>query len=88
MHELNNNFKARLVPCFETDFFYHSGMKFFHKDAKDFSEFYELVKKLYAEVLDQEDQLKEMLILKAAQANTSQPDLSQALVDIMESNDE
>ena len=88
MHELNNNFKARLVPGFETDFFYHKCKFFLQNDARDFSEFYELIKKLYAEVLDQEEQLKEMLILKAAQANTSQPDLSQALVDMMKSNDE
>lgn len=56
MQELNDNPKARLVRGFETDHVYHKAAAFFKKRAKDFSAFYRLIQKLYAEVLAQEQQ--------------------------------
>ena len=71
MPALNDNPKARLVRGFETDHLYHKGAGIFRKGARDFSEFYELIKKLYAEVLAQEQRLKALQIIKTTQANAS-----------------
>ncbi len=54
MQALEDNPKLRLVRGFETDHLYHKGAGLFKKNARDFSEFYELIKKLCAEVLAQE----------------------------------
>ena len=54
MLELENNPKARIVRGFETDHLYHKGAGLLKKKAKDFSEFYQLIKKFYAEVLQWE----------------------------------
>ena len=59
MLELDKNPKARLVSGFETDHLYHKFKGFFKKKAKDFSEFYRLVRKLYDEVLQREKQASE-----------------------------
>lgn len=56
MAELDANPKTRIVRGFETDHLYHKGKGVFMKRAKDFSEFYKLIQKLYAEVLMQEKQ--------------------------------
>lgn len=47
---------AAIVRGFETDHVYHKCKRFFKNDARDFSEFYELIKKLYAQVLAQEEE--------------------------------
>jgi hypothetical protein len=79
MQELNDNPKARLVHGFETDHLYHKGARLFKKNARDFSEFYELIKKLYAQVLAEEQRLA---LVETVQAATSKPDelLSLAVV--------
>ena len=58
MLELEKNPKARVIEGFNTDHMYHKCKSFFKKDAKDYSQFYVLIKKLYNEVLAQEKQLK------------------------------
>lgn len=58
MLELEKNPKARIVEGFDTDHMYHKCKSFFKKDAKDYSQFYVLIKNLYAEVLAQEKLLK------------------------------
>lgn len=57
MNDLEENPENRLVRGFETDHLYHKcALIFKGKKARDFSEFYELIKKLYAEVVAQEQQ--------------------------------
>ena len=87
MQELNDNPKARLVPGFEVDHLYHKGAKLFKKKACDFSEFYKLVKKLYAQVLAEEQQLEVLLLIEAAQTNTSQPDELSSVAEVEPSHE-
>lgn len=58
MQELNNNPSARIVNGFETDHLYHKAAGIFRKRAKDFSAFYILIQKLYAQVLIEESLAK------------------------------
>lgn len=65
MLELDNNPTARLVRGFETDHLYHKGSRILKKRSKDFSQFYILIQKLYAEVLAQEVKLEEQQLALA-----------------------
>ena len=56
MQILKDTPNAVIVRGFETDHVYHKCKRFLQNDARDFSEFYELIKKLYAQVLAQEEE--------------------------------
>ena len=74
MAELDENPKARIVMGFETDHLYHKGAGIFRKKAKDFSEFYQLIQKLYAEVLQRERQALEQKHMVEVQQKDSPGD--------------
>lgn len=81
MVELDNNPKARLVRGFETDHLYHKGAGLLRKRAKDFSEFYKLIKKLYDEVLLREQQAMKQSIAVVFDDEAPAPDdVAQPLV--------